>query len=58
VSFRLLYLITIQVFGSPVLLGRNEASKNAEIMVLRHEVSVLRRQVSRPTAAGWTLGLT
>ena len=41
-----LYLIVIRVFGWLVLLGRGQASKYAEIMLLRHEVSILRRQVT------------
>jgi putative transposase len=52
VSFRLLYLIKVGILGWLALLGRGQASKDAEILVLRQEVMVLRRQVARPKA-GW-----
>jgi putative transposase len=38
----------IQVFGWLALLARSNNSKDMEILVLRHEVAVLCRQVTRP----------
>jgi hypothetical protein len=48
VLFRLLYLIGVTVFGWLRLLARSGAVKDVEILVLRHEVTVLRRQINRP----------
>jgi putative transposase len=48
VSLRLLYLIFLQLVNLLLLLGRSSASKDVELLVLRHEVAVLRRVNSKP----------
>src|SRR6266581_8548508 len=47
-SLRLLYLIFARLCSWLVLLGRSSASKDVELLVLRHEVAVLRRTHPRP----------
>jgi putative transposase len=46
VLFRGLYLISVTIFGWLRSLARSTATKDIEILTLRHEVTVLRRQLS------------
>jgi hypothetical protein len=48
VLIRLVCLFMVRVSGWLALLARSDAAKDAEILVLRHEVAVLRRRVTRP----------
>jgi hypothetical protein len=47
-SPRLLYLIFCQLLGLVLLSGRPSSSNDVELLVLRHEVSILRRANPRP----------
>lgn len=46
-SLRLLYLVFLQLLNL-LLLGRSSTSKDVELLVLRHEVAVLRRAHPKP----------
>jgi hypothetical protein len=48
VSLRLLYLIFSWLLGWLTLLGRASSTKDIELLVLRHEVAVLRRTNPKP----------
>jgi putative transposase len=52
VLVRLIYRSLTILLSWLALLARSSASKNAEILVLRHEVAVLRRGNPRP-GIGW-----
>ena len=45
---RMLYLMFVRLTSWMALLAHSAASKDAELLVLRHEVAVLRRQNPRP----------
>jgi putative transposase len=48
VAVSFVYVLACRLFELVVLLGRGERSKELEILVLRHELSILRRQARRP----------
>ncbi|GAA1276718.1 hypothetical protein GCM10009609_44640 [Pseudonocardia aurantiaca] len=52
-AFRLIYLMLVRVLGLFVLVTRSDATKDVEILVLRHEIAVLRRQSAAPKLS-WT----
>ena len=45
--FSVAYLMVRRLLSCLMVLARREASKDAELLVLRHENAVLRRQISR-----------
>ena len=44
----LVYLVACRLFALVLLLARGDRSKELELLVLRHELSILRRQARRP----------
>jgi len=54
VSLRLIYLIFCRFLNCLLLLGRTSSSKDVELLVLRHEVAVLRRTNPSPAGTGPT----
>ena len=47
-AFGLIYLMSTRVLSWLALLARSNAAKDVEILMLRHEIAVLRRTSSRP----------
>ena len=56
------YLVVRCLLGCPMVLARCAASKDAELLVLRHENAILRRQISRvryqPVGRLWLAALS
>jgi hypothetical protein len=50
---RVIYLVFLRLLGLFLLLSRSEAAKDVELLALRHEVSVLRRQLGVRPRLTW-----
>ncbi len=60
--FSVVYLLVYRLLGCLMVLARREASKDAELLMVRHENAVLRRQIGRvryqPTDRLWLAALS
>ena len=52
-AVKLIYQVIVKVFAWLALLARTDSANQTEILVLRHEVALLRRQVGTPKPT-WT----
>jgi putative transposase len=52
VSLRFAYFAVLRVFGWLALLARSDRAKDAEILILRHQVAVLQRHIQAPRLSG------
>jgi putative transposase len=50
-TLRFAYLSVLRVFGWLALLARSDRAKDAEMLMLRHQVSMLQRQITAPQLA-------
>jgi hypothetical protein len=48
VLVQFVYVVACRLFALVLLLARSDRSKELELLVLRHELSILRRQARRP----------
>jgi hypothetical protein len=55
-AFSFLYLAVRALLGALVRSRRGLDAKDVELLALRHELAILRRQVARPKL-GWLTGL-